>query len=130
VSYETTNLSWGVLSFSAVGFVAGMFGVGAGWASVPILNLVMGLPIKAATATSMAIITVNSAAASWVYIARGALLPVIFVPSVIGVTIGARIGAKLASIAKPLAVKYIVMVVLIFAAAVDLTKGLQGLLTP
>ena len=33
-------------AFAAIGFIAGMFGLGAGWANVPVLNLIMGAPIK------------------------------------------------------------------------------------
>lgn len=127
VSYETTNLPLGLVCFAAVGFVAGMFGVGAGWASVPVLNLVMGAPIKASVATSMAIISVNGAAASWVYMAKGAILPVICIPSVLGISIGARIGAKLSAKAQSSFVKYLVMGIMIFAAIVDIFKGLSGL---
>ena len=104
-----------------------MFGLGSGWANVPVLNLVMGAPIKISVATSMAIITVNSAAASWVYMAKGAVLPLICVPSILGVTIGSRIGAKLSTIAKPSFIKYLVMSLLVFAAIVDILKGLRGL---
>ena len=127
VSYRTTNLAYALLSFAAVGFIAGMFGLGAGWASVPVLNLVMRVPIKVAVTTSMALITVNSAAASWVYIARGAVLPLICVPSVLGMTIGARIGARLAVKAKPLIIKYLVIAIMLFAAAVDIFKGIRGI---
>ena len=127
IEYETTNLPLGMITFSAVGFIAGMFGLGAGWASVPVLNLIMGVPIKASVATSMAIIAVNSAAASWVYIAKGAMLPLICIPSVLGITIGARIGAKLAEKAKPLFVKYLVLGIMIFAAILDILKGLRGM---
>ena len=127
VEYETTNLPLGMITFSAVGFIAGMFGLGAGWASVPVLNLIMGVPIKASVATSMAIIAVNGAAASWVYIAKGAMLPLICIPSVLGITIGARIGAKLAEKAKPLFIKYLVLGIMIFAAILDILKGLRGM---
>jgi len=127
IEYETTNLPLGMITFSAVGFIAGMFGLGAGWASVPVLNLIMGVPIKASVATSMAIIAVNSAAASWVYIAKGAMLPLICIPSVLGITIGARIGAKLVEKAKPLFIKYLVLGIMIFAAILDILKGLRGM---
>ncbi len=127
IEYETTNLPLGMITFSAVGFIAGMFGLGAGWANVPVLNLIMGVPIKASVATSMAIIAVNDAAASWVYIAKGAMLPLICIPSVLGITIGARIGAKLAEKAKPLFVKYLVLGIMIFAAILDILKGLRGM---
>jgi len=63
VEYRTTNLPAGMGCCGAVGSIAGIFGLGAGWANVPVLNLVMGAPIKVSVATSMAIITVNDAAA-------------------------------------------------------------------
>ncbi|RMF99865.1 MAG: sulfite exporter TauE/SafE family protein [Nitrospirae bacterium] len=125
--YKITKLPVGILFFAAVGFIAGMFGLGAGWANVPVLNLIMGAPIKVAVATSMAIITVNDAAAAWIYIAKGAVLPIIVVPSVIGITIGARIGAKLAVKAKPAFVKYLVMGIMLLAALLNVYKGLKGL---
>ncbi|MBE0478803.1 sulfite exporter TauE/SafE family protein [Candidatus Aerophobetes bacterium] len=127
VTYETTNLPLGLFSFAAVGFIAGMFGLGAGWASVPVLNLIMGVPIKVSVGTSMAIISVNGVAASWVYLARGAILPLICIPSVAGITIGARIGAKLSVKAKPAFVKYLVMGIMVFAAILNILKGLKGL---
>jgi uncharacterized membrane protein YfcA len=127
VTYRAANLPYAFLSFAAVGFIAGMFGLGAGWANVPVFNLVMGTPIKVAAATSMLLITVNDAAASWVYIASGAVLPLICVPSVLGMSIGARIGVKLAVKAKPLFIKYLVMAVMLFAAVIDIIKGLRGI---
>jgi hypothetical protein len=104
-----------------------MFGVGAGWASVPVLNLIMGAPIKVAAATSMGIITVNGAAATWIYLACGAILPFIVVPSVIGVTIGARIGARVAHRAKPVYARYLVLGVMLFAGAMNIYKGCSNL---
>ncbi len=127
VEYKITNLPIAIPAFAAVGFIAGMFGLGAGWANVPVLNLIMGAPIKVATSTSMLIITVNDAAAAWVYLAKGAVLPVIVVPSVVGITIGARIGAKLAVRAKPKFVRYLVMGIMLLSAVLDIWKGLAGL---
>ncbi len=127
VEYRVTNMKIALPAFAGVGFIAGMFGLGAGWANVPVLNLIMGAPIKVATSTSMMIITVNDAAAAWVYLSRGAILPMIVVPSVLGITIGARIGAKLAVRARPRIVRYIVLGVMLLAAVLDIYKGLAGL---
>jgi uncharacterized membrane protein YfcA len=127
LAYGTTNLPAGMLLFAAVGFIAGMFGLGAGWANVPVLNMVMGVPIKVAVASSMPIIIVNDAAAAWVYLASGAMLPIIYVPSVAGISIGARIGAKLAVKAKPVFVKYLVLAIMLFAAVINIYKGLRGI---
>lgn len=127
VEYRTTNLLKAIPVFAAVGFVAGMFGLGAGWANVPVLNLVMGAPIKVATATSMVIITLNDSTAAWVYLSKGAILPILTVPSVIGITIGARIGARVAVKTKPKSVRYVVMAILLIAAISTILKGLSGL---
>lgn len=127
IEYKATRLRWGLLAFAAVGFVAGMFGLGAGWASVPVLNLIMGCPIKVATSTTMLIISANSAAASWVYLANGAVLPLLVLPSVLGMTLGARIGTRLAMKAKPRVVRYLVMGIMLFSAILDIVKGLGGL---
>ena len=127
VEYRTTKMPVALPAFAAVGFIAGMFGLGAGWANVPVLNLLMGAPIKVATSTSMLIITVNDAAAAWVYLANGAVLPMIVIPSVIGISIGSRIGARIAVKARPKFVRYLVMGVMLLAAVLDIQKGLSGL---
>ena len=44
----------GLLVFLGIGVLAGMFGIGAGWANVPALNLLMGAPLKVAAGTSSA----------------------------------------------------------------------------
>ncbi len=127
VEYKARRLLLSIGCFSAAGFLGGMFGLGAGWVGVPVLNLLMQLPIKAAAATSMAIITVNSAAASWPYIANGAVLPLIVAPSVLGISIGATVGTRLAMRAKPVLVKYLVIVVMLFCGLINIYKGVHGL---
>ena len=127
VEYKARRLPLGILCFSAAGFIGGMFGMGAGWVGVPVLNLVMGLPLKAAAATSMTIITVNSAAAAWPYIANGAMLTLIIVPSVVGISIGAALGARLALRVKPAFVRYLVIVMMLFCGLINIYKGLHGL---
>jgi uncharacterized membrane protein YfcA len=127
VKYRVTNTPLALLAFAAVGLIAGMFGVGSGWANVVVLNLVMLAPIKVATSTSMLIISMNDAAATWVYLARGAVLPIIVIPTTVAMTIGARIGAKIAVRARPSSVRYTVMAIMFAAAVLDIIKGLSGL---
>ena len=42
----------GVPVFALIGFMGGLFGIGAGWANMPALNLLMGAPLKLAAGTS------------------------------------------------------------------------------
>lgn len=116
----------GMLLFVGIGFVAGMFGLGAGWANVPALHLLLGLPTKIAVGTSLAILAVNDTAAAWVYINKGAVLPLIAVPSVAGMMIGTRIGAQILPYVKP---KYIRILVITVLLAAGLRMAVDGLMT-
>ena len=113
----------GIASFGGIGFVGGLFGLGAGWANVPALNLLMGLPLKVAVGTSGLAISLINSSAAWVYIGRGALLPAIAMPSILGVMLGSRIGAKLLHGMSPVWVRRIVIAVLGVAGARALLRG-------
>lgn len=110
--------------FVAVGLVGGLFGIGAGWANVPLLNLLMGAPLKVAAGTSGLVLSLGSSAAAWVFINQGAVLPMIAVPSVAGMMLGARIGARLLHVLPGPVSRRLVMAVLLFAGLRALFKGL------
>ena len=127
------NISWqvhrtlpGFLSFTFIGFVAGMFGLGAGWANVPVLNLLMGAPLKMSVATSQIILSVSGTSAAWIYISRGALLPLIVLPSVAGMMIGSRVGSLIMPRVKPRVIRYIVVLLLLAAGVQSVLKGIKG----
>lgn len=113
-----------LLLFILIGFLGGVFGLGAGWANVPVLNLVLGAPLKISVGTSVFIISINSPAAAWVYLTRGAILPLIVAPSVAGMMLGTRIGAKLLSKTKPTVVRWIVISFLLLAGVRAILAGL------
>jgi uncharacterized membrane protein YfcA len=71
-----------------IGVLAGMFGIGAGWANVPALNLLMGAPLKVSAGTSSLVLSLVDSSAAWVYINKGAVLPMMAVPSVLGMMLG------------------------------------------
>ncbi len=113
-----------LLLFVAVGFLAGMFGLGAGWANVPVLNLVMGVPVKMAVASSHFLLAVTDSSAAWIYLNRGAVIPAIAVPSVIGIMLGSMVGARLLRRIKPRGVRVIALTVLVLAGLRTLLGGL------
>lgn len=113
----------GLLTFLGIGVLAGMFGIGAGWANVPALNLLMGAPLKVAAGTSGVVLSLVDSSAAWVYMNEGAVLPMIAVPSVVGMMLGARIGAKLLNILKASVIRKMVITVLLFAGLRALLKG-------
>src|SRR6188768_462179 len=67
----------GIVLFVGVGLLAGLFGLGAGWANLPVLNLVMGVPLKVSAGTSSFILTLVDSSAAWIYINQVAVLPII-----------------------------------------------------
>ncbi len=125
-----TDVTWGVhrfpagiAAFAVNGFLGGMFGVGAGWANVPTLNLLMAAPLKVAVGTSSIILSVASSSAIWTYMNAGAILPIIAAPAVIGMMLGARIGARLLSVLKGSVIRRLVITLLLFAGLRSLLKG-------
>ena len=52
--------------------MAGIFGLGAGWANVPILKMIMGSPVKVTVATSGLALSVTDSTAAWIYMNKGA----------------------------------------------------------
>jgi uncharacterized protein len=114
----------GLVLFSGIGVLAGLFGLGAGWANVPVLNLVMGAPIKLSAGTSGYILSIVDSAAAWVYINKGALLAVVAVPSVIGMMLGAFIGERLLKRLDASVIRRLVIALLLLAGLRALTKGM------
>ncbi|HET7672799.1 MAG TPA: sulfite exporter TauE/SafE family protein [Burkholderiales bacterium] len=113
----------GLAAFALIGFIAGMFGLGAGWANVPVLTLLMGVPLKLAVGTSGFILSVIDTAAAWVYLHRGAVLPMLVVPSIIGVMLGAKLGVRALARAPARIVRRAVLVLLLLAAFRALGRG-------
>ncbi|MFO1396051.1 MAG: sulfite exporter TauE/SafE family protein [Burkholderiales bacterium] len=123
VHWQVHRTPAGLALFTLIGALAGMFGMGAGWANVPVLNLLMGTPLKVAAGSSSFILSLVDSAAAWVYMIEGAVLVVIAAPSVIGMMLGARIGARLLTLMKPSLVRKLVLTLLLFAGLRALAKG-------
>jgi len=120
-AWQAHRTPLGLALFVGIGIVAGMFGLGAGWANVPALNLVMGVPLKVAAGTSAFVI---SPAAALVYLNQGALLPIVAAPSIAGMMLGSLIGARLLHVVSATVVRRLVLALMLFAGVRTLAKGL------
>jgi hypothetical protein len=124
INWKIHRTPLGMTLFIAVGVMAGMFGLGAGWANVPVLNLLMGAPLKISVATSKFLLSITDTSAAWIYLNQGCVIPLMVVPSLVGIMLGSFIGVRILRVAKPAFVRWIVIALLLFAGAKALTKGL------
>lgn len=124
IEWRVHRTPGGLLVFAGIGVLAGMFGLGAGWANVPALNLLMGAPLKLSVGTSAFLLTVIDTSAAWIYIHRGAVLPMLVAPTIIGVMLGAKIGARLLRVAPARLVRGLVLWLLLVAGLRAVLKGL------
>jgi uncharacterized protein len=124
IEWNVHRTPLGMVLFFGIGMMAGMFGLGAGWANVPVLNLVMGVPLRVSAATSSFLLSIVDTAAAWVYLNKGAVLTIIAAPSIIGMMLGSMVGAKLLARAKTSIIRKMILTMLLIAGTRALLKGL------
>lgn len=124
VDYKLTRAPIGIVLFCAVGLTSGLFGLGAGWAIVPVFNLVMLAPLKVAAASSSVLIGIGDTGAIWPYVASGGIFPLFAVPCMAGMVIGATVGARIMPRIKAKYTRWLV-IALMFGSGVKLV--LDGL---
>lgn len=123
VEWQVHRTPMALATFVLIGFMAGMFGLGAGWANVPVLNLMMGAPLKISVATSKFLLSITDTSAAWIFINKGAVLPMMVVPSLVGIMLGSIVGVKILAKSKPKAIKWMVIGLLFFSGVRALLKG-------
>jgi uncharacterized membrane protein YfcA len=116
VDYQVTRAGWGLVCLFCIGLVSGFFGMGAGWAIVPGLNFVLGVPLKVAAATSGVIIGMGDCITIWPYVLVGAIIPLFAAPWLIGQVLGGIVGAHVLIKAKSKAIRYILIGIMFFTS--------------
>lgn len=124
INWKIHRTPQGLALFVIIGIMAGMFGLGAGWANVPVLNLLMGAPLKISVATSKFLLSITDTSAAWIYLNQGCMIPMMVVPSLIGVMLGSLVGVRILKVAKPSFIRWMVIGLLLFAGLKALQKGL------
>lgn len=97
VRYGLRRLGLGFALSIGAGNISGLLGIGGGAFKVPMMNLLMGVPLKATIATSNLMIGVTAAASAVIFYGRGYLDSRWAVPAALGILLGARLGPRLAS---------------------------------
>lgn len=111
------------LSFLA-GNLSGLLGVGGGVIKVPVLNVIMGVPLKIATATSSYMVGITAGSGALVYLFRGDVDLNRAAAIVVGIFFGSRLGALLSYKINALFLRLIFVAVMLFTAYKMIIRGL------
>ncbi|ACU54588.1 protein of unknown function DUF81 [Acidimicrobium ferrooxidans DSM 10331] len=112
-----------VLMFGA-GVVSALLGIGSGALNVPTMDMLMGVPLKVASATSSFMIGMTAAASAAIYLSRGQIDPILAGPIAVGVLGGATLGARLLTRVNVTVVRWVFIAVLVVVAVEMLQKGI------
>jgi hypothetical protein len=127
VDYKVTRAPVSLLLFCGIGLVSGLFGLGAGWAMVPVFNLLMLAPLKVSAACSKVLIGIGDTAAVWPYIMGGGIFPLFAVPCMIGLIVGTIIGAKIMLRVKAGFVRWIIIAIMFGSGIRLIMRGVEML---
>ena len=115
--YAVRRVGTGVATSLVAGNISGLLGVGGGIINVPTMNLIMGVPLRVATATSTYMLGATAVASAILYYSRGQVDPLVAAPVALGVFLGSRTASRLAHRVRQDILRWIFIVVaLVFAA--------------
>jgi uncharacterized membrane protein YfcA len=94
--YRVHRLGFGIVGSVFAGVASALLGIGGGLIKVPVMHVIMGVPLRVATATSNLMMGITASAGAVIYLLRGGIDPYVAGPTAIGVFIGASIGSRAA----------------------------------
>lgn len=106
----------GVAGSIGAGVVSALLGIGGGIVKVPVMHLVMGVPLRVATATSNLMIGITASASAMVYLIRGGIDVNAAGPTAVGVFLGATLGSRLGGRVRLHLLRLLFVAVLLFTA--------------
>lgn len=122
------SLSWkaAILACLAGGIISSLLGVGGGIIFVPVLVLLFNLTPQRAAATSTYLIGLTAAASGLIYQQMGHMNPKIVIPCVLGILMGAMIGARTAPKVPAVLLRRTFSVVTFLSALILLDKVIRS----
>ena len=125
-AYHVYSVPAGFSLMGLAGILSGLLGIGSGAVKVLAMDQAMKIPFKVSTTTSNFMIGVTAAASAGVYLHRGYIDPLIAMPVMLGVMVGALTGARILVQAEPRNLRRVFAVV-IFALALEMIfNGVTG----
>lgn len=123
VTYHVSRVpqGWGINLL--VGIASSLLGVGGGIMNIPVMNLIMRVPIRAAMATNSFMVGITALAGACVYYYHGYVDPLTVAPIVVGSFIGALIGTQLVQRARSIILRQAFAIVMFILAVLMLLRA-------
>lgn len=124
VRYVPQRLKFGLGASGFAGVLSGMLGIGGGLIQVPVMNLIMKLPLRAAAGTSSFMVGLTSVATAAVFYTNGMIDPQVTAPAMVGVLLGSSFGSWLT---KRVKVQQLVSVFVVIMVSLSISMILSAL---
>lgn len=124
VHYIPQLVGFGALLSTVAGFLSGLLGIGGGIVQVPLMNVLMRVPVKAAAATSSYMVGVTVVGSALLYYANDLLVPQVAIPAMLGVFFGAQLGSRLGRRIRGVWLRRLLMLILLYLATTLLLQAL------
>jgi uncharacterized protein len=125
IFYKVFNLAGGFFMMIIAGVLSGLLGIGSGAFKVIAMDTIMKIPFKVSSATSNFMIGVTAAASAGIYLGRGYIDPVLSMPVILGILLGAAIGAKTLMISRTRKLKVVFAIVIALLALEMIYDGIS-----
>jgi len=126
ITYGVHHLTRGLAASFVAGNISGLLGIGGGIIKVPVMSLVMGMPLRAAIATSNFMIGITAATSAIVYFQHGYIDPSVAIPTALGVLVGAQIGSRIGGRLRSQRLKQLFQGLLLVFAAQMFYRAITG----
>jgi uncharacterized membrane protein YfcA len=126
MDYRADRLPLAAAGSVGAGVASALLGIGGGLIKVPLMHLVLGVPLRIATATSNLMIGITASASAIVYLLRGGIDAYVTGPTAVGVFVGATLGSRLGHRIGQRALRWLLVVVLLYTA-VEMARRALGM---
>ena len=124
-NYNVRNVAGGFSLMTLAGILSGILGIGSGSLKVLAMDTAMKIPFKVSTTTSNFMVGVTAAASAVIYFQRGQIDPVLAMPIVVGVLIGAFLGSKILMAINVTSLRKIFSIVIAILALQMIYRGIE-----
>jgi hypothetical protein len=125
-TYHVRGVPTGFSLMFVAGTLSGLLGIGSGALKVIAMDQAMRVPFKVSTTTSNFMIGVTAAASAGVYLQRGYIDPGLTMPVMLGVALGALLGARVLARTRTAKLRVIFGIVVAVLAFEMIYHGVTG----